>query len=140
MYDMNFKSNNRDWKQEEGATGFEWLSRDKAEVQKYIDDPWCGFVSPATLWLEFVRGFEKIYDSENEQKIPKNLPIYFISGSLCAIGNKTKGVKAMINRLEKYGFKEVTYKFYEDARHELFNEINRKEVFRDVITWLNSHL
>ena len=39
MYDMNFKSNNRDWQKEEGATGFEWLSRDKDEVQKYIDDP-----------------------------------------------------------------------------------------------------
>jgi alpha-beta hydrolase superfamily lysophospholipase len=140
MYDMNFKSNNRDWKQEEGATGFEWLSRDKAEVQKYIDDPWCGFVSPATLWLEFVRGFDKIYNSENEQKIPKNLPIHFISGSLCPIGNKTKGVKSMINRLKKYDMKDVTYKFYEDARHELFNEINRKEVFRDVINWLDSHL
>ncbi len=140
MYDMNFKTNNRDWKQEEGATGFEWLSRDKAEVQKYIDDPWCGFVSPATLWLEFLRGFDKIYNSENEQKILKNLPIHFISGSLCPIGNKTKGVKAMINRLKKYGMKEVTYKFYEDARHELFNEINRNEVFKDVINWLNSHL
>lgn len=140
MYDMNFKSNNRDWKQEEGATGYEWLSRDKVEVQKYIDDPWCGFVSPATLWLEFIRGFDKIYNSENEQKIPKNLPIHFISGSLCPIGNKTKGVKAMINRLKKYGMKEVTYKFYEDARHELFNEINRNEVIGDVINWLDSNL
>ncbi|NVM45443.1 MAG: alpha/beta hydrolase [Candidatus Lokiarchaeota archaeon] len=140
MYDMNFKSNNHDWDAEEGATGFEWLSRDKEEVQKYIDDPWCGFVSPASLWLEFLHGFEKIYDSKQEQKIPKELPIHFISGSLCVIGNKTKGVNAMINRLKKYGIKDVTYKFYQDARHEIFNEINRDEVFKDVINWLNSHL
>ncbi len=140
MYNMNFKSNNHDWDIEEGATGFEWLSRDKEEVQKYIDDPWCGFVPPASLWLEFLHGFEKIYDSKQEQTIPKELPIHFISGSLCVIGNKTKSVKAMIDRLNKYGIKDVTYKFFQDARHEIFNEINRDEVFTDVITWLNSHL
>ena len=140
MYDMNFKSNNHDWDTEEGATGFEWLSRDKEEVQKYIDDPWCGFVSPASLWLEFLHGFEKIYDSKQEQNISKDLPIHFISGSLCVIGNKTKSVKAMIDRLNKYGIKDVTYKFYQDARHEIFNEINRNEVYQDVTNWLNSHL
>ena len=139
MYNMNFKSNNREWKKDEGATGFEWLSRDKSEVQKYIDDPWCGFVPPATLWLEFILGFDKIYNAENEKKIPKDLPIFFISGSLCPIGNKTKCVKAMINRLKKYGNTNVTYKFYENARHELFNEINRDEVFNDVIEWLETH-
>jgi len=138
--DLNFKSYNSDWKNDEGATGFEWLSRDKAEVQKYIDDPWCGFISPANLWLENIYGMEKIYDSNNEQKVPKDLPIYFISGSLCPVGNKTKGVKAMINRFQKYGIEDVTYKFYEDARCEIFNEINREEVFKDVIDWLDSHM
>ena len=140
MHDMNFKSYNHDWQQEEGATGFEWLSRDKAEVQKYIDDPWCGFITPATFWLESINGSKKIYDEKNEQKIPKDLPIHFISGALCPVGNKTKGVMAMINRLKKLGIKEVTYKFYQDTRHELFHEINREEVFKDVINWLDSHL
>ena len=140
MYDMNFKANNRNWQNDEGATGFEWLSRDKEEVQKYIDDPWCGFMPPANLWLEFLHGFEKMYDSKNEEKIPNDLPVHFISGSLCPIGNKTKGVQAIINRYNKNGMKDVTYKFYEDARHEIFNEINRDEVFKDVINWLDSHL
>jgi alpha-beta hydrolase superfamily lysophospholipase len=139
MYEMNFKSNNRLWKNDEGATGFEWLSRDKDEVQKYIDDPWCGFIPPPSLWLEFINGFEKVYNEANERKIPKDLPIHFISGSLDPVGNKSKGVKAMINRFEKYGMKNITYKFYENARHELFNEINRNEVFKDVIHWLDSH-
>ena len=140
MYDMNFKSNNHDWQNDEGATGFEWLSRDKDEVQKYIDDPWCGFVPPATLWLEFIKGFEKSLNSKNEQKIPKDLPIFFISGSMCVIGNKTKGIRAMIKRFNKYGIKDVTFKFYQDARHEIFNETNREEVLSDVVNWLNSHL
>ena len=97
-------------------------------------------MSPASLWLEYLHGFEKIFNAKNEQKILKELPIHFISGSLCAIGNKTKGVVAMINRLKKFGVKNVTCKFYENARHEIFNEINRNEVFKDVIYWLNSHM
>lgn len=140
MHDMNFKSNNQDWQKEEGATGYEWLSRDKEEVLKYITDPWCGFVSPASLWLEFLKGFEKIYDSKNEQKIPKDLPVFFISGALCPIGKKTKWIQANIRRYKEYEMKDVTYKFYKDARHELFHEINREEVFNDVINWLDSHL
>jgi alpha-beta hydrolase superfamily lysophospholipase len=140
MYDMNFKNNNRDWDKDEGATGFEWLSRDKDEVQKYIDDPWCGFIPPARLWFEFLNGFEKMYDLKNEEKIPKDLPVFFISGTLCPIGNKTKYVKGIVDRYIKNGMKDVTYKFYEDARHEIFNEINREEVFKDVVNWLNSHL
>lgn len=140
MHDMNFIDNNQAWQKDEGATGYEWLSRDKEEVQKYIDDPWCGFVSPASIWLEILKGFEKIYDSKNEQKIPKDLPVLFISGALCPIGKKTKLVQANIKRYKVNEMKDVTYNFYKDARHELFNEINREEVFKDVINWLDSHL
>jgi len=103
-------------------------------------DPWCGFVSPASLWMEFGYGMEKIYDLKNEQKVPKDLPIFIIAGSLDPIGNNTIGLKALINRYEKYSITDVTFKFYEDARHEIFNEINREEVLRDIINWLNSHI
>jgi alpha-beta hydrolase superfamily lysophospholipase len=31
-------------------------------------------------------------------------------------------------------------KFYKDGRHEMLNEINRDEVFKDVIAWMNKHV
>ena len=31
-------------------------------------------------------------------------------------------------------------KLYKDARHELLNEINKDEVSRDIIMWLNNHI
>jgi alpha-beta hydrolase superfamily lysophospholipase len=140
MHEMNFASYNHDWENDESATGFDWLSRDKSEVKKYVEDPWCGFVSPAPLWLEFIKGMEKIYAKKNEEKVPKELPIFFIAGTLDPVGNKTKGVSAIINRFEKYGIKDISHKFYENAHHEVFHEINRDEVFNDVINWLNTHL
>ncbi|MFX1258242.1 MAG: alpha/beta hydrolase [Promethearchaeota archaeon] len=140
MDEASFKSYNTEWSKEEGATGFEWLSRDKAEVQKYIEDPWCGFMFPAPFWLELLSAFERLWKKENEQKIPKDLAIFFIAGSLDPVGRKTKDVIAIINRYKEYGIKDVDYKFYKDARHEVFNEINRNEVFKDVLNWLDSHL
>ena len=52
----------------------------------------------------------------------------------------TKNLLILIERYQNYGIKDLTYKIYEDARHEVFNEINRNEVFKDVIDWLDSHL
>jgi len=140
MNHLTFGPYNTLWKDEENATDFEWLTRDKTEVQKYIDDPWCGFICPAPFYIELLEGFERIFKKENEQKIPKDLPIYCIAGFLDPVERKTKTIMSLIKRYEKYGIKDVSYKFYPEARHELFNEINREEVFQDLIEWLNSHL
>lgn len=138
--EMSFKLFNNPWQNDDGATGFEWLSRDKTEVQKYVADPWCGFISPASLWLEFFAANDKIYNEKNEKKIPKDLPIYIISGSLDPVGNNSVGIMAMVNRFKSYNIKDVSYNLYTNARHELFNEVNREKVFEDLINWLNTHI
>lgn len=140
MNNQTFKSYNRQWKKEPGATEYEWLSRDKTEVIKYIEDPWCGFVSPASLYYELLKGLIKIWDPENERKIPKALPIYVFSGTEDPVSSKTKNLKLLLERYRSYGFNEVAVKFYQDGRHESFNEINREEVFKDLIKWLDEHI
>ena len=137
---LSFKAYSKPWKKEPGATKFEWLSRDKEVVNKYIADPWCGFISPGSLFLEMLTAFLKIWDESNERKIPKDLPIYFISGSEDPVSLQTKNLMPIIERYKEYGIKDVTYKIYENGRHEMFNEINKEEVLQDVINWFNSHL
>jgi alpha-beta hydrolase superfamily lysophospholipase len=34
--------------------------------------------------------------------------------------------------------KDITVKLYPEARHEVFNETNRQEVYDDLINWLLS--
>jgi len=137
---LTFKSYNRPWKKEPGATEFEWLSRDKTEVQKYIEDPWCGFISPATLYFELLNGLLKIWVPEYEKNIPKNLPIYIFSGTEDPVSRGLKDLEPLIERYKEYGIHDVSVKFYENGRHESFNEINREEVYSDLIKWLNDHL
>lgn len=122
------------------ATGFEWLSRDAAEVQKYIDDPACGFVISAGSLSNMYAGVGAMQDPRGLQVIPKALPIYIFSGSADPIHGEQRGLMRMVDAYRQAGIEQVEYKLYADARHELFNETNRDEVTTDLITWLDQTL
>jgi alpha-beta hydrolase superfamily lysophospholipase len=121
-------------------TDYDWLSRDNAEVDKYINDPWCGAIFTAGFFCDMLGGISYINKKENISKIPKNLPIYIFSGAKDPVGANTKGVMQVYNSFKKAGIVAVDIKFYEDGRHEMLNEIIRDEVFGDVIAWLNKHV
>ena len=60
-------------------------------------------------------------------------------GSIRAdINETTKRKKAGFFR--RAGCRDLTVKLYPGARHELLNEINRQEVFSDLLAWLEGHL
>jgi alpha-beta hydrolase superfamily lysophospholipase len=120
---------------------FDWLTRDKAEVQKYIDDPWCGFTFTRGFVVDMLRARREGWKPENEARIPKELPIYVISGELDrAAGENTTSIKALVDRYQALGIRHITFKIYPGAHHELLNETNRDEVQSDLLAWLNEHL
>jgi alpha-beta hydrolase superfamily lysophospholipase len=121
-------------------TDYDWLSRDNAEVDKYVNDHWCGAVCTAGFFCDMLGGIGYINKKENIAKIPKSLPIYIFSGTKDPVGGNTKGVNQVYNALKDAGIGDVTLKFYKDARHETLNEINREEVFRDVIAWMKKYI
>ena len=51
------------------------------------------------------------------------------------VGLHKKGVLELVNFYRKEGFKNLNFRLYKDARHELHNEINREEVFGDIRSW-----
>jgi len=120
------------------ATGFEWLSRDPAEVRKYVDDPWCGAEVPLTngFVADMVHGMADTWTTEAEAGIPTMLPILVMSGLQDPVGGMGEAVGALVDNLRALGIKNVTANLYPDARHELLNETNRDEVTTDMITWL----
>ena len=121
-------------------TAFDWLSRDEAEVDKYIADPYCGTVFTAGFFNDMLKGIKNINCFSNIQKMPKKLPIYLFSGAYDPVGENTKGVSKLINTFKKAGMEDITSKFYKDGRHEMLNETNREEVFSNVIQWVGLHL
>ena len=117
-------------------TPFDWLSRDEAEVQKYIDDPWSGFLFTNGMTYEFIKGMVNLFDPVNEANIPKNLPVFVISGELDPVG-ANDGAMVLVNRYKDVlGLSDVNYRIYPGARHEILNETNRAEVHSDILDWL----
>jgi alpha-beta hydrolase superfamily lysophospholipase len=119
-----------------GRTGFEWLSRDDAEVQKYADDPRCGFTFSNRLLVDMLRGYAQTWKPADERRIPLTLPVLFFSGAVDPVGANTRAVTALAERYRALGLRDVTVTFYPDGRHEMLNETNRDEVVRDVLAWL----
>lgn len=125
---------------EPARTPFEWLSRDPAEVDAYIADPWCGFVCTAGMFQDLLSGIALINADSQVARIPQGLPIYLFSGAEDPVGDKTKGVQQVVDQFRRLGIKDVFVRFYLGARHEVLNETNRDEVMADVVDWLDDHL
>jgi alpha-beta hydrolase superfamily lysophospholipase len=119
------------------TTGFEWLSRDPAEVQKYFDDPWCGFPFSNQLAGDMMRGLAEVWQPANEAKIPPDLPLLVFSGAQDPVGGQTLAVQELVRRYRENGMANIEVKFYPEGRHEMLNETNRDEVQQDVIAWLD---
>jgi alpha-beta hydrolase superfamily lysophospholipase len=123
-----------------GSTGFEWLSRDPAEVRKYVDDKEAGFAFSNELARDIFAGFARMRNPSLEARIPRNLPVLVIQGEKDPVGENLKGTQALLDRYKALGLTRVQHRFYTDARHELLNETNRDQVTRDVLGWLATHL
>lgn len=117
-------------------TGFDWLSRDPAEVDKYVADPLCGFNAPVQTWVDLLSALPEIARPANQARIPKHLPVLVIAGSEDPVSRGTKGLAQLLEAYRAAGLTHVSHRFYPGARHELFNETNRNEVTADLLAWL----
>ena len=123
---------------EPGArTPFEWLSRDPAEVDLYIEDPFCGVGNPLTYGYlnELFSVLAPAVEPSAIEAGPR-IPVLFIAGDMDPAGEMGAHPRALEKRLRDAGL-DTTAHYYPEARHELLNETNRDEVHADVIAWLD---
>ncbi|MEO7331575.1 MAG: alpha/beta hydrolase, partial [Minicystis sp.] len=121
-------------------TGFDWLSRDPVEVDKYLADPLCGFVCTTSLWVDLLDTLAEIAEPSRQRHIPKEIPIYVMAGSEDPVGEQTKGIDQLLGAYRAAGVKNVEHRYYPGGRHEMFNETNRDEVVADLVRWLDGHI
>ena len=73
--------------------------------------------------------------------MPRKLPVLFIAGDKDPVGNFGKGVKAVAEIFEKTGMQNVTCRLYPNARHEVLGELQKEQVFADILDWMTlNHL
>lgn len=136
LNDLLFGQNNRAF--ENARTAYDWLSRDESVVEAYIHDPRCGFLPTAGLLRDMLSGMVFIEKQKNLERMTKDLPVFFISGDKDPVGENGKGVMRAYKAFLRAGMRDVTMKLYPGARHELLNELNRYEVYEDVLNWINA--
>ena len=120
-------------------TKYDWLCSVEHEVQKYIDDPYCGFMPTNQFFADLTKGFMELNRKKEIEKIQKNLPILLISGSKDPVGENGAGVYSVAEQHHAAGLEDVTVYLFEDKRHEILNEDNQQAVYQVLLRWLNKN-
>ena len=120
----------------EGRTGYDWLTREKEIVDRYVADPYCGYLFTVQGMHDLIEANTASNAEEWYGGVPSDLPILLISGEEDPVGNYGSGVKAVAEQLKKTGHTRVTLKLYPECRHEVLNELNRDQVMADVLAWI----
>ncbi len=118
-------------------TEFDWLSRDEAEVDKYIADPLCGFDCSLATWEGVMAALLQIASPAALGRMTKDMPVLVFSGSEDPVGENERGVRRLLDAYARQKFAKVDHKFYVGGRHEMLNETNRDEVMTDIVVWAN---
>ena len=122
----------------EGRTNFDWLTRDTEIVDKYIADPYCGFLFSASGMKDLVQLNIDSNTPDWYAKVPKDLKILLTSGDRDPVGPTGEGIKNIAKKLEESGHTNVTVNIYPDCRHEILNELNKEEVMADIVNWIKA--
>ncbi|MFJ7933218.1 alpha/beta fold hydrolase [Sporosarcina sp. NPDC096371] len=117
-------------------TPFDWLANNSEAVATYLADSNCGHVPTTRFFADLLEGIGKVHDTDEINRIPKQLPILLFSGSEDPVGNNGKGVWNAAQQYEHAGIEDVTVMLFEGGRHEMLNEKNRQHVFEFVYNWM----
>lgn len=117
-------------------TPFDWLTRDDAVVQAYLEDSLCGYIPTARFFFDLMTGLLWIHSPERNNQIRKDLPMFIISGDQDPVGNYGKGVWKTASMYKSLGIEHITVSLIEGARHEVLNELNKEEIYEEILNWI----
>ena len=122
-------------------TPFDWLSRDENQVDEYIQDDLCGFICTSAFFRDLSRGLMRIIDRKRVAGTPRELPVFFYSGTEDPVGGrKAGGVDKVVSLYRSQGMENISCRLNDGGRHESLNEINRDEVFRHFLDFIEENL
>jgi alpha-beta hydrolase superfamily lysophospholipase len=125
---------NKVWKKLPGSTGYEWLSRDLEVQKKFVADP-LTFLA-AAMQVFGVSNSLKLFGTPSKN-VRSDLPILVQVGEADPIGGEYSN-KALVEAYrKKSGIQDIELFVYHDARHEIYNELNKDDILQDLIKWIN---
>ena len=120
-------------------TDCDWLSYDEGNVAAYQSDERCGFMFSAGGYAMLTSLTGEVCSAKSAKRIPKTLPLLFVSGADDPVGSNGKGVKKAYEMARAAGVQDLQLKLYANMRHEILNEAEHETVFEDIAGWLDDH-
>ena len=114
-----------------------WLTKDVDIVRAYYNEPRCTYMFTVNGYRGLFEAVNFSCNPENAARIPKKLPLFIVSGEQDPVGGLGKGVKDVYDMYKAAGMFDLTYKLYENDRHEILNETDKQIVFDDLLAWMN---
>lgn len=121
---------------ERETDGSNWLSRNPENVRNYRNDLLCGYMFTVNAYYHMFSGMVQMNRQEKAGRIPRGVAVAFVSGKEDPVGNFGKGVRQIYKRYKMIGVEDVKIRLYEDDRHEILNEVDREQVYQDILMWL----
>ena len=109
-------------------------------TKAYDKDPKCTFPFTVSAFRDMLTAHVHVNTPEWAEHLRKDLPVYVYSGDMDPVGEYGKGVRAVEQLLRDAGLEDVTMRLYPQGRHEMHNELNKDEVFRDLIAWCDARI
>lgn len=123
----------------EKKMGLAWLSSNPANQETFLKDPLCGFMFTINAYYNMFHGIYLMNKQEKEGKTLKTLPMFFVAGEKDPVGAFGKGVKKVVNHYRQSGYQNIQMKLYPDDAHEIINELDKDEVYQDILGFLNEN-
>jgi len=121
-------------------TPFDWLSRDEAEVAKYIADPLCGWDASVSMWQDIVQMTLNGGSNRNLSTVRRDLFVNLVGGGKDPASDGGKAVSHLAGRMHLMGFSNLVSKVYAETRHESLNEVNRNIIMDEFVAWADGVL
>ncbi|MBR5755032.1 MAG: alpha/beta hydrolase, partial [Erysipelotrichaceae bacterium] len=91
-------------------------------------------------YYNMFKGISRLYDKDLLNNVPKDLPLFFVSGHEDPVGTNGKEVEHSVQTLKDAGVRNIDLKLYPGDRHEILNELDKDVVYDDLYNWMNDKM
>lgn len=128
---LTFQSYNKSYQNEN-----EWLSKNPENIMAYNNDELCGFVFTTNGFINLYKLLKGAYNASLYKVQNEKLKIFLIAGEKDPVIQSTEKFEKLEKFLNNIGYKNTTSKLYPDLRHEILNENECEQIYKDILNFI----
>lgn len=114
-----------------------WLSKNSDNISVYNDDELSGFIFTTNGFINLYKMMRQAFKKKDYQVNNKDLDIFLIAGADDPVIQNEKKFRELKEFLKGVGYKNIKSKLYKDLRHEILNEKEKDQIYKDVLDFIN---